>query len=167
MRFSVEHKLPGTLSRLEAIITDPQLYDRLARALPGLERIELLASEEMDGILRRRVRYTPRAHDRVPAFGRGLVTPEMLIWVEESAFDRAAGRIDYRVEPNLPARWRDRFDSRGCFTFRQEAGGIVRRVDGEVTVRVPVVGGLAERVLVKEAQAGFDADAAVLASWLA
>ena len=117
--------------------------------------------------MRRRVRYTPRAHDRVPSFGRGLVTPEMLIWVEESAYDRARQRIDYRVEPNLPERWRDRFDSRGAFTFREEAGGVVRRVDGEVTVRVPLVGVLAERVLVREVRAGFDADATVLASWLA
>lgn len=167
MRFSVEHTLPGTLARLEALIADPQLCQRLERALPGLERIELLSSEEASGVLRRRVRYTPRAHDRVPSFGRGLVTPEMLIWVEESAYDRARQRIDYRVEPNLPERWRDRFDSRGCFTFREAAGGLVRRVEGEVTVRVPLVGVLAERLLVREVRAGFEADAAVLATWLA
>lgn len=167
MRFSVEHRLPGTLARLESLIADPQLYERLARALPGLERIELIASEEANGVLRRRVRYTPRAHDCVPSFGRGLVTPEMLIWVEESVYDRALQRIDYRVEPNLPERWRDRVDSRGTFTFRQEPGGVVRRVEGEITVRVPLVGVLAERVLVREVRAGFDADATVLASWLA
>jgi hypothetical protein len=103
----------------------------------------------------------------VPSFGRGLITPEMLIWVEESTYDRARQRIDYRIEPNLPERWRDRFDSRGAFTFREEAGGVVRRVDAEVTVRVPLVGVLAERLLVQEARAGFDADATILASWLA
>ncbi len=167
MRFSVEHKLPGTLARLEALILDPSLYQRLERTLPGFQRIELLASDEADGVLCRRVRYTPRAHDRVPGFGRGIITPEMLIWVEESRFDRARHRIDYVVEPNLPERWRDRFDSRGSFTFREEAGGIVRRIDGEVTVRVPLVGGLAERVLVQEVRAGFDAEAAILAGWLA
>jgi hypothetical protein len=165
-RFTVEHKLPGTLERLEALIADPQLYDRLAPALPGLERIELLFSEETEGRLHRRVRYTPRAHDRVPSFGRGLITAEMMIWVEESVFDRAAHRIDYRVTPNLPERWRDRFDSRGSFTFRQEPDGVVRRIDGEVVVRVPIVGVIAERLLVKEVRAGFDADAAVLAGWL-
>ena len=166
MRFTVEHKLPGTIERLESLIVDPQLYDRLAPLLPGIERIELLASDDRDGQLRRRVRYTPRAKDRVPVFGRGLVTPEMLVWVEESLFDRASHRIDYHVTPNLPERWRERFDSRGAFTFRQEQDGVVRRVEGEVIVRVPVVGVLAERVLVKEVRAGFDADAAILAGWL-
>ncbi len=164
MRFTVEHRLPGTLERLSSLIADPQLYDRLAPELPGLERIELILSEETDGRLRRRVRYTPRA--QVPSFGRGLVTAEMMIWVEESVFDRAAQRIDYRVTPNLPERWRDRFDSHGCFTFRQEADGVVRRIEGEVVVRVPIVGAIAERLLVKEVRAGFDADAEVLTRWL-
>lgn len=168
MRFSVEHQLPGTLARLEALLVDPGLYARLERALPALERIDLLTHVEANGLIRRRVRYTPRPDTaRVPAFGRGRVTPEMLIWVEESTYDRAAQRIDYVVEPNLPERWRDRFESRGVFTFREEGGGVVRRIDGEVVVRVPIVGLLAERALVKEARAGFDADARVLASWLA
>jgi hypothetical protein len=166
MRFSVEHDLPGTLTRLESLITDPGLYERLERALPGIERIELLSSEEVGGVLHRRVRYTPRAHDRVPSFGRSFVTPEMLIWVEESAYDRARQRIDYRTEPNLPEHWRNRFDSWGHFTFRQAARGVVRRIEGEITVRVPLIGVLAERVLVRELRTAFDADATVLASWL-
>jgi hypothetical protein len=166
MHFTIEHTLPGTLARLEAIIADPGLYDRLAPALPGIARIELLDSDERDGKLRRRVRYTPRAEGRLPAFARGRITPEMLIWIEESLYDRAARRIDYRVTPNLPERWRDRFDSHGVFSFREAAGAVVRRVDGEVIVRVPILGAIAERLLVKEVRAGFDADAAVLTSWL-
>jgi hypothetical protein len=167
MRFSVEHALPGTLASLESLLVDPHTYARLERELPGFERIELLASDETDGVLRRRVRYTPRAHDRVPAFGRGLVTPEMLIWIEESAYDRAQQRIDYTTHPNLPERWRDRFESSGRFTFRQTASGVVRSIAGEINVRVPLVGGLAERVLVREVRAAFDTDANLLASWLA
>lgn len=167
MRFSVEHALPGTLASLESLLVDPHTYDRLERALPGFERIELLASEETGGVLRRRVRYTPRAYDRVPAFGRGLVTPEMLIWVEESAYDRAQQRIDYSTHPNLPEKWRNRFESTGRFTFRQAASGVVRCIEGEIIVRMPVIGGLAERVLVREVRTAFDTDANLLASWLA
>ena len=166
MRFSVEHKLPGTLDRLDALLVDARLYERLAQALPGIERIELLSSEERDGKLRRRVRYTPRAEDRLPAFARGAITPEMLIWIEESVFDRAAHRIDYQVTPNIPERWRDRFESRGAFHFDEIADGVVRRIEGEVVVRVPLVGTIAERLLIKEVRAGFDADAAVLTGWL-
>lgn len=167
MRFSVEHTLPGTLASLESLLVDPHTYDRLERELPGFERIELLASEETGGVLRRRVRYTPRAHDRVPAFGRGLVTPEMLVWIEESAYDRAQQRIDYTTHPNLPERWRHRFDSSGRFTFRQASSGVLRRIEGEINVRMPLVGGLAERVLVREVVTAFDTDATLLASWLA
>jgi hypothetical protein len=56
MRFTVEHKLPRTLAQLDALIVDPTLYERMARALPNMERIEFLESDDLDGILRRRVR---------------------------------------------------------------------------------------------------------------
>src|SRR5688572_25128971 len=131
MRFSIEHTFATTLDRLEGLLDEPDFYPRMSRALPGLASIELLAREETNGVLRRRVRYTPRAEDvQLPSFGRGLVTPEMLIWTEESAFHRADHRIDYRIQPNLPEKWRDRFDSSGSFTFNATPRGVLRRVEG-------------------------------------
>lgn len=166
MRFAVEHRFATTLARFESLLDDPLLYDKLERELPGIDKIELLSSHETDGVVHRRVRYTPRADGKIPAFGRGLVTPEMLAWVEDSTFRRSLHRIDYRVEPNLPERWRDQFQSHGSFHLHEAAGEVIRRVEGEVIVRVALFGPIVERMLVNELKKGFSSDAQVLRGWL-
>lgn len=167
VRFAIDDRFATTLERFEALLDDPDLYPRMQRELPGMARIELLESRETDGVVRRRVRYTPAAAHRIPSFARGRITEEMLVFVEESAFDRAAHRIDYRVEPNLPDQWRDRFASHGRFTFAAAPGGVVRRIEGEVEVRVPLLGAIAERLLVDDVKRNFAAEAAALRRWLA
>jgi hypothetical protein len=167
LRFRFDHEFAVALPRFEALLHHPELYPRLERALPGIERIELIANEERDGRVHRRVRYTPRAEDKLPSFARGLVTPEMLIWVEESIIDRAAHRIDYRVLPNLPEKWRDRFESHGSFTLSSVAGGVARRIEGELHVRAPILGRIAERLLARDLERIFAAEAEALRRWLA
>ena len=167
MRFEIEDMFAASRAELEALLEDPELYPRMARDLPGIERIELLAQDEADGVVRRRVRYTPAGVDeRLPAAARGRLTPEMMVWVEESCFFRREHRLEYRVEPNLPDKWRAKFTSRGEFTFAEVAGGVRRTIVGEVTVRMPLVGGLIERRLVQELRTSFRAEAALLAGWL-
>jgi hypothetical protein len=167
VHFGIDNRFAASLERFEALIEDPELYPRMQRALPGMAAIEVLSWQEVDGVLTRKVRYTPRAEDKIPAFGRAVITPEMLIWTEESAFDRRAHRIDYRIEPNIPAKWRDRFASRGFFTFAEHHGEVARRIEGEVTVRVPLLGGIVERMIIKELKHSFAAEAAELTAWLA
>jgi hypothetical protein len=167
MRFSLDHRFDCTVARMEALLEDPDLYPRMQRSLPGMERIELLSQEESDGVLRRRVRYTPRAEEKIPSFGRGIITPEMLIWTEHSAFHRAAHRIDYRIEPNLPGKWKDRFESTGSFLYRAAGHGVERTIEGEVIVHVPLLGKIVERMLVKELTHSFSIESEVLTAWLA
>src|SRR3954454_21549256 len=105
----------------------------MARELPGIERIELLANDERDGVVRRRVRYTPsRAAERIPAIARGRITPEMMVGVEESRFFRREHRLEYAVHPNIPEEWRPQFSSHGEFTFAEAAGGagVARKIAG-------------------------------------
>jgi hypothetical protein len=168
MKFEIDDTFSATRAELEGLLEDPDLYPRMARELPGIERIELLDEEAGPELVQRRVRYTPRdAAGRIPALARGRITPEMMVWVEESRFYRREHRIAYRVEPNLPAEWREQFVSQGEFRFTEVDGGVARRIAGEVVVRVPVFGGLVERRLVKELRESFRAEAAVLAAWLA
>jgi hypothetical protein len=167
MRFQIDDAFATTLRRFEEVLGDEEFYPRMARELPGIERIELIASREEAGVVERSVRYTPRVAGRIPEYGRRFITDEMLVWTEHSRFDRAAWRIDYRIEPNLPAKWRDRFVSDGRFTFHEEPGRVLRRIEGEVQVRVAVFGARIERMLVDELNESFRAEAAILSAWLA
>jgi hypothetical protein len=166
LRFAIEHRFATSVERIESLLHHPDLYARMQRVLPGIERIELLDQEERDRVVRRRVRYTPRAEDKLPSFARGIINPEMLIWVEESTIYRDQHRIEYRVLPNLPAKWTDRFSSHGTFRFVAGERGVTRHIDGEIVVRAPLVGRIVERMLVKEVTLSFTAEAAEIATWL-
>jgi hypothetical protein len=166
-RFTVETEFAATLAEFEALLDSPELHARLERAMPGILKIEPLARDEDERAIRRRVRYQPNTDGKIPAFGRAVVKPSMLAWIEESTFDKALHRFEYRILPNLPEAWRDRFESRGSYQLAATAGGVKRRIEGEIHVRVPLVGGAVEKLLVKEVEANFRAESAALIQWIA
>lgn len=165
-RFVVEDRFDATTSEFVALLEDPAFYDRLQAAMPGLERIEPLTREDDGAIVRKRVRYTPRTEGKIPAFGRALIKPSMLSWIEESTFDKTERRFSYRIVPNLPSGWRDRFDTHGEYRLTDENGRVLRRIEGEIHVRVPLLGGRVERMLRREVETNFRAEAVAIAAWL-
>lgn len=168
-RFTIEDRFDATVEEFEALLNAADFYARLQAAMPGIHAIEPLARDEDEREVRRRVRYTPNVDGKIPAFGRAFVKPSMLSWIEESAYDKTAHRFRYRIVPNLPAAWRDRFDSHGEYTLRPSTtggGGLERRIDGEIHVRVPLFGRRVERMLRSEVEHNFRAEAAALVDWL-
>ena len=166
-RFSIENRFQCTLAEFERRLFDSGLQPRLLAAMPTLRAIEPLSREEDEREIRSRVRYTPEVGDRIPAFGRKLIRPSMLTWIEESTFDKARHVFHYRNLPNLPEAWRDLFDSHGSYSLTAEEGGVHRRIDGEIHVKVPLFGGRIERMLEREVTESFRSEAAALARWLA
>jgi hypothetical protein len=162
MKFAIDHRFAASMEQLEHVLFAPSLYEALERGMPGIERIEPLERVDEGGVVRRRVRYTPRVGDKIPAFGRAVVKPSMLQWVEESTYDRARHRFDYRIVPNLPEAWRDRFRSSGCYELRTVGEEVARHIDGDIDVRVPLLGRTVEKLLVREITDNFRAEAAIL-----
>lgn len=165
-RFVIEDRFDATVAEFEALLNHGELHARLAAAMPALEKIEPLEREEDAREVRRRVRYTPNVAGKIPIFGRAFVKPSMLSWVEESSYDKEQHRFRYRIIPNLPVAWRDRFDSHGEYTLTARATGVTRRIECEIEVRVPLVGGKVERMLRAEVEHNFRAEARALERWL-
>ncbi len=165
-RFVVEDRFDATVAELIALLDDPALYERLQSAMPALERIQPLERTDEGDVVRKRVRYVPRTEGKIPAFGRAFVKPSMLSWIEESTFDRREARFTYRIVPNLPASWRDRFDTHGEYRLLDDGGRVLRRLEGEIHVRVPLFGGRVERMLRKEVETNFRAESQAIAAWL-
>src|SRR5205823_463628 len=145
-RFTVENEFPVSVAAFEALLDSPELPARLVKAMPGVDAIEPLERHEDEREVRRRVRYRPNVDGKIPAFGRAVVKPSMLEWVEESVWDKAAHNYRYRIVPNLPEAWRDRFDSHGRYQLTATTRGVRRLIEGEIHVRVPLVGGLVEKM---------------------
>ncbi len=87
-----------------------------------------------------------------------------LTWLQTLTVDRgtAAGRLDFAVETS-PDRLRGVAD----FDFVDDGAETVRRLEGEVKVNVPLIGGQAERRLVPGVLRRLDAEAQHLTARLA
>jgi Protein of unknown function (DUF2505) len=164
VKFEIAHRFQTTIADFERVLDDPGLYDKLR--LPGIEKIEPLERVDEGGRIRRRVRYTPNTDGKIPSFGRSVVKPSMLRWIEESTYDKGRHRFDYRILPNLPDKWRDFFQSQGSYQLTQEGAEVHRVIEGEIVVRVPLLGRTVEKLLVKEVTANFRAEAEAMSALL-
>ncbi|HJZ84150.1 MAG TPA: DUF2505 family protein [Polyangia bacterium] len=164
MKFELVHTFDTDLVNFEKALLDPRLYDMLGRTMDGLKKIEELERHDDGKRVRRRVRSVPQTE--VPAFARGKLKPEMLEWVEESTYDRELHRLEYRILPNIPERWHDRFRSQGTYSLTEVGGKVRRVIDGEVVIKVSLIGGMAERYVVAQVKKNFEQEAEGLRAFL-
>jgi hypothetical protein len=166
VNFLIEDRFEATVAELEALLDDPAFPAELARAMPAVQAIEPLERRDDGERVHKRVQYTPNTDGKIPAFGRSVIKPSMLRWIEESTFHKAQHRYEYRILPNLPEAWRDRFDSHGSYQLVQAGAQVERRIEGEVVVRVPLLGRTVEKLLVREVTDNFRAEAACVRALL-
>lgn len=143
MRFRVEQRLDASVERVEAALVDPVWY-RAVTASASVWAPELLDVEDEGGPrvgLRVRYRFRGRLN---PAAAR-VLDPERMSWVEVSTLDRERHTIDLRM---VPDSYGDKLRFSGSVVLRPDGDGTDRALDGEVKVRVPLVGGKVEGAVV-------------------
>ncbi|MFT4626322.1 MAG: hypothetical protein ACI8PZ_004999 [Myxococcota bacterium] len=105
------------------------VLDRREEGNLVIERINNVSSKELPGMM-------------ASALGSKTLT-----YVQVNRLDPTTHRLEWRVE--LPVM-SDKVRIAGVTTAVASAGGCVRTVDGECTVKVPFVGGRIEKVIVGE-----------------
>jgi hypothetical protein len=161
VKFEMHHAFAVPLVQVERALLHPDLARHILAALDRLEAMDELERHETETEIVRKVRFRPR-YD-VPSFARGAIRREMTEYVEASRYDRRAHRLTYTIQPNIPAAWSDRFVSRGTYTLTEDPGPRTRRhIEVELVIKVPLVGGLAERYIAEQVKANFDQEARAL-----
>jgi hypothetical protein len=143
MRFTVEQLIEGPVGVVARLYTEPRFYDRLGE-LPKLGRPEVVDRREDGPVVRLAVRFHFTGN-LSPAVTR-VVDPARLSWVEESVHDLERHSVTFVMRPD---HYADRLRSSGSSRF-EPAGEIRTRriVEGEVAVRVPLVGRTVEGAIV-------------------
>lgn len=142
MRFRLEQRFAADPDAVTRAYAEPALYALLAEAAV-LGRPEFLdRSGEADRV-EMQVRY--RFCGNLSAAARKVVDPARLSWVEVSSHDLAQRRVAFRL---VPDNYADRLRSTGSYEFHPDGDGTLRVSEGELTVRVPLVGGAVERAIV-------------------
>jgi hypothetical protein len=162
MRFEAEHHFPASCARVVGILCDPDFHTRLD--LPDLSRPEVVASTA-DGTLRSlRLRYRYVGH--LDPVARKILSGRTLSWIQELRIDSATGEGSLSFEAEADA---DRLFGNAAVTVTATNGAthVRRRIAGDFHVRVPLVGGTAERRIVPGLVRRLDVEAAALSTELA
>lgn len=159
LHLTFEHHLDAPLLAVEAALLSPASVRDAPHALCTIASAELLALDDRGDTLTRDAHFhlapgfLPQVADQLGGAG----------WVEHVDWIRAEHRGSFEVRPDLPAALGRRVRCTG--TYRLEAdprGGTRRIIEGELSVRVPVLGRAIEARAARMLDVHFREEAAFL-----
>lgn len=144
MRFTAEHRFAAPPAAVAAVLGDPDFYRTLD--LPDLRLLEIRtldsAAEASPGSPGLLLRYE-YSGSLDPAAQR-LLGGARLTWAQEVRLRGASGgSLTFAAESKPGLLHGD-----AEFTLEADGTGTVRRLEGELVIAVPVLGGVAERRIV-------------------
>ncbi len=160
VRFRARHEFPAVPDAVAGLLSDPAFH--LALDLPDLSRPEVV-EHSVDGCVRRlRLRYEFTGH--LDPIARRVVAGRRLTWLQDLRLDSSSGvgELSFMAEAEAERL----YGSASVTLVAGDGGGTRREVAGELFVKVPVVGGTAERRIVPGLLRRLDAEADALCAAL-
>lgn len=156
MRFHVEHQFSGPVDALTALLLDPGFHTGLKLPDVGLPEVVSSSTEGAASVLKLRYEYT----GQLDPIARRLLGNRKLTWLQELRLDRAdgTGSLSFHAEAD-PGKLHGKAR---CALIAAPGGGSVRRLDGDLKVAVPLVGGTAERRIIEGLKRRLDVEARAL-----
>lgn len=142
MRFQVTQRFDAPVDEVLGAYTDPAFYEELV-GLPKIGEPKVLEHTTSAGRVLLRVHY--RFTAALPSAATRVIDPAKLTWVEETTYDLGAESSRSRL---VPDHYPDRLSASANATFAVDGTGTVRRIDGDLKVRMPLVGGKVEAAIV-------------------
>lgn len=162
MRFSSRQSYTHDVGDVVDAYADPGLYEALPE-LPKIGRPQVLDHRRDGGLVHLDIRYAYVGD--LPGAALTVIDPARLTWVQRTTVDLDRHRTRLTL---LPDHYPDRLECTGQFAFSSLPGdaGCERRVEGDLRVRVMVVGGQVERALVSGLAEFLTAEAAAVDTWI-
>lgn len=143
MRFDIEQQFTAPPEAVARIYTERRFYDLLGD-LPKLGRPEVLDRREEGAVVHLAVRF--RFTGNLASAVTKVVDPAKLTWVEESVHDLERLTRTFRLKPD---HYPDRLRSEGAARYEPtDDGGTRRLTEGDLSVKVPLVGRKVEAAIV-------------------
>lgn len=161
MQFEREHEFPGTVEQVASMMSDPAFQTGLD--LPDLARPDVVA-HEVDGAAHRlTLRYAYIG--QLDPIAQKVVGGRSLTWVQDLRIDvqHGSGTLSFAADGVG-----GRADGRaGVVISVTGPSSCRRRISGEFRIKIPLIGGKAERAIVPGLARRLDVEAAALATALA
>jgi hypothetical protein len=144
MHFALVQHLRAPLDVVECVFVDPKFIAEAGSLEPKLGSPELLDQQEDGDKLHQRVRY--RFVGQLSSVVTRFIDPSRLTWVEDVTLDRSTHRTVWKI---VPDNYANLLSASGEFVLSPAGPDATeRRVEGDVKVRLPLVGRKAEAAIV-------------------
>jgi hypothetical protein len=162
VKFSIREAVAVPPERAMAAYGSPSFYEGRA-ARDDIEVREVVRHEATPGRVLLEVRFAFTG-SLSPAV-RAVVDPGKMSWITRTELLLAEGRSSWTV---LPDHYPDRLSASGTYRFEEAASGPGAcdvEVEGDLRVRVPIVGRSVEKVIVGDLRAYIADEVADIAVW--
>jgi hypothetical protein len=159
VKLAVRHRFDCSVDQFWTMYWDPEFDQRMQREA-GVTR-EILEERREGRIVVRRVRLTPQRE--LPGPVATVLGTKKLIYEQENRWDEDKRVLHWRVIPSvLPGK----LDAAGTMTVWPSGSGCEQVVDGNIEVRVMLIGGRIEQGVVDEVAKSYERTAASCRKWL-
>ncbi len=160
MRFQLKHTFDCDAATLWSITEDPAFEAQLAEASESTR--ELIETND-DGGTRYALKRITLQRD-LPGAMKKVIGGEHIVYDQETWRELDGDKLRWKISPRVLG---DRFVGEGTTRVRETATGCERMISGELTVRVPIIGGKMEKRLVDDVSASYERAAQIISKMLA
>ena len=149
MKFEYTHEFSFPVERIERLMTHPEINRVMTERMSTIIGTEVKARTEEGSAVRRKVLYRPEP--LIKSVGPLKVEPRWMEWVEESSYDyaRHEGRF---VNTPVIGQIAEKMVNNGTVRFVPTSKGCKRVLAGELTVKIFLVGKIAEKIIASTAE---------------
>lgn len=155
MRVSLTHRFECDPETLWAVFDSDEFEEALGRETGVVRTLE---HEAENGPISERRRRTRLAQE-LPGVVKKVLGADSLEWLEVATLNRDRNRLEWMIE--LPRAVASRIDIHGTTRVRLDGDASMRTITGEITVRIPVVGGRIESIVAKSLNESYEAAARI------
>ena len=158
MHFTLEHSLPANIDHAWSSIMNEEFFAK-SYAQSGIERT-LLSTENRGGKIYSVVRV--KVLEPMPKVAAKVLGTTQLQWTQQQVIDNQSHTMHWKI--NIPNT--KQVSAQGTFRLVASAGGCTRIVDGDVKVKIPLVGRKAEEHVCAKLRQSYEESARFTQDWL-
>ena len=159
MKLHVRHTFPCSMPTFWKMFWDED-FDRMLMEAAGVSRTTVWDRTEGDRRLWR-MRFVP--NQELPALVAKAVGTKKLVYEQDNNLHEASGVMDWEV---FPAVVPDKVTSKGVMRVTESSRGVERLVEGQIDVRIPLVGSRIEKAIHKSVMSSYERTFEVSLDWL-
>jgi hypothetical protein len=149
VKFKIENTLESPLENVETAMFSDDYYEYLKKNHSGVDAIEVIEQKIEGDTIRRIIKYTPKPI--IEKVGPKKVPKDALVFTEYSTYDRKRHALDFENVPRMNFV-QQRLSNKGVISLERNGTSTRRTIEGELTVKFPILGAIAERIIFSQAR---------------